>query len=57
MISKYRLSLVKVQSDLKWMKFMHVGLQEPMEEVHIPLETHSKVDEGMSLWAFLTVIY
>ena len=34
---------------LKWMKFMYIGLQEPKEEVHIPLETHSEVNEGMSV--------
>ena len=35
---------------LKWMKFMYIiGLQGPEEEVHIPLETHSEVNEGMSV--------
>ena len=33
---------------LKWMKFMYIGLQEPEEEVHIPLKTHSEVNEGVS---------
>ena len=27
----------------------HTGLQEPMEEVCNPLETHSEVNEGMSV--------
>ena len=30
------------------LKWMNIGLQEPEEEVHIPLETHSEVIEGMS---------
>ena len=27
-----------------------IGLQEPEEEVHIPFETHSEVNEGMSVF-------
>ena len=36
-----------MMSTLKWMKFMYIGLQEPEEEVHIPLKAHSEVNEGM----------
>ena len=35
---------------LKWMKSMYIGLQEPKEEVDIPFETHSEVNEGMSVF-------
>ena len=28
---------------------MYIELQEPEEEVHVPLETHSEVNEGMSV--------
>ena len=29
---------------------MYIGLQEPEEEVRIPFETHSEVNEGMSVF-------
>ena len=38
---------------LKWMKSMYIGLQEPKEEVDIPFETHSEVNEGMSVFWLL----
>ena len=39
---------------LKWMKFMYIGLQGPEEEVHIPLETHSEVNEGSQCYWYKT---